>query len=349
MTLGKGLESLIPKKNNQQNNQQGNNAPVLLPTTDTEQYHKLAPLVQPLSDVSIPVIPAQKYDIEDEKEKNFYDQKKTQESIFHIEVEKIKPNPYQPRKNFDEESLKELAASIREFGIIQPIIVLKIEKEIENGTDVEYQLVAGERRLMAAKMIGFKSVPAIIKKLANKTDQMEIAIVENLQRQNLDPIETARAYARLSDEFGLTQREIAQRLSKSRETIANALRLLNLPTEIQDALAHGKINESQARIILSIDDLGKQISVFKDLLANNLSVRELKNKIRKNNENQQLEENNNQQSLEKIDPEIYHYQEQLAEILGAPVKIEKHGEKGKIVISFYSPEEIRGIMDKIQK
>ncbi|PIY59517.1 chromosome partitioning protein ParB, partial [Candidatus Wolfebacteria bacterium CG_4_10_14_0_8_um_filter_37_11] len=204
-------------------------------------------------------------------------------AIFHIEIEKIKPNPFQPRKTFDEESLKELAASIREFGVIQPIIVTKIVHEIETGTQVEYQLIAGERRLMASKLIGLERIPAIIKRIVPSEGavQMEMAIVENLQRSSLNPIETARAYAKLQDQFGLTQREVAAKLGKSRETIANAVRLLNLPTEIQDALADGKINESQGRLLLTIDDLSQQIAVFQDLLSNNLSVRELKNKIRR--------------------------------------------------------------------
>lgn len=354
MTLGKGLESLIPQKNNQQNIQSN---PQVGGQQSGAANQQRDFNIQPVNNQNQPLLINDHCEAIDEnlkeeiviKPENIVQHhKKHQDAIFHIEVEKIKSNPYQPRKNFDEESLKELAASIREFGILQPLIILKIDKETENGTDVEYQLVAGERRLMAAKMIGLERVPAIIKRLANKTDQMEIAIVENLQRQNLDPIETARAYARLSDEFGLTQREIAQRLSKSRETIANALRLLNLPTEIQDALAYGKINESQARIILSIDDLGKQISIFKDLLANNLSVRELKNRIRNNSNNQKSEEGSGHQLPPQTDPEIHHFQEQLEEILGAPVKIEQHGEKGKIVISFYSPEEIEGIIKKLQ-
>lgn len=256
------------------------------------------------------------------------------DAVFHLEVEKIKPNPYQPRKDFNEESLKDLAASIREFGILQPLIVSKIEKETETGTAVEYQLIAGERRLKAAKMLGLERVPAIIKRIAQKADQMEMAIVENLQRENLNPIETARAYARLADEFALTQREIAVKIGKSRETVANALRLLNLPTEIQDAVAEGKINESQGRLLLGIDDLSQQMKIFQDLLANNLSVRELKNRIRKG-------------PAAKIDPEVHHLQEQLTELLGAPVKIEQHGEKGKIVISFFSPEEIESIIKKI--
>ena len=264
------------------------------------------------------------------------------DAIFHIEIDKISPNPYQPRKDFDEESLKELAASIRELGIIQPLIVSKIEKETATGATVEYQLIAGERRLKAAKIAGLERVPVIVKRINQAAERMEMAIVENIQREDLNPVETARAYARLSDEFGLTQREIAVKLGKSRETIANTLRLLNLPTEIQDSVAEGKINESQARLLLAINDLSKQKDIFHDILKNNLSVRELKNRIRKTVEHP-LENDVEKQ----IDPEVHHFQERLEELLGAPVKIEKSGEQGKIVISFYSSEEIRGIIEKL--
>jgi len=173
--------------------------------------------------------------------------------------------------------------------------------------------------------------------------------VENLQRSSLNPIETARAYAKLQDQFGLTQREVAAKLGKSRETIANAVRLLNLPTEIQDALADGKINESQGRLLLTIDDLSQQIAVFQDLLSNNLSVRELKNKIRRTTaltkEKMELPAENI-----AVDPEINDMQEKLMELLGAPVKIDAPADgsgKGKIVIQFFSPEEIRGIIEKL--
>jgi ParB family chromosome partitioning protein len=326
-----------PQINQSQQQSPQNNAPLILPLTDTEKYHNLAPQIKP-----------QPIQAKPPREEKFSFHK---DAIFHIETEKIKPNPFQPRKTFDEESLKELAASIREFGIIQPIVVVKIEHEVETGTQVEYQIIAGERRLMAAKMIGLERVPAIIKRIPPGAAQMEMAIVENIQRANLNSIETARAYAKLQDHFGLTQREIAAKLGKSRETIANAIRLLNLPTEIQDALAEGKINESQGRLLLTIDDLSQQMAVFGDLMANNLSVRELKNKIRRETKPAQSEENGQAAGTLTIDPELNAMQEQLIELLGAPVKIDPpaggKNEKGKIIISFFSPEEIRGIIGKL--
>ncbi|MEK7481950.1 MAG: ParB/RepB/Spo0J family partition protein, partial [Patescibacteria group bacterium] len=316
MTLGKGLESLIPPQNNK--------------VADNQAGQQLPPSVAQAN--------LTKSDTHSKKVS-------TTDAIFHIEVDKISPNPYQPRKDFNEESLKELAASIRELGIIQPLIVSKIEKETETGTNVEYQLIAGERRLKAAKIIGLERVPVIVKRINQAAEQMEMAIVENIQRMDLNPVETARAYARLSDEFGLTQREIAVKLGKSRETVANTLRLLSLPTEIQDSVAEGKINESQARLLLAIDDLSQQRAFFHDILKNNLSVRELKNRIRKT----QLPITNYQLPKE-IDPEVHHLQERLEELLGAPVKIHPPAggkEGGKIIISFFSSEEIKGIIGKI--
>lgn len=317
--LGKGLESLIPKKSNNQQPKQGEDfsSPKPAPTTSFQQ-----------SDV-----------FRTPKEKPAVHR----EAIFHIEVDKIRPNPHQPRRNFDEEKLKELAASIREFGILQPLVVSKIEKEVESGTEVEYQLIAGERRLMAAKMLGWERVPAIVKNLAQKSEQLEMAVIENLQREDLNPIETARAYAKLQDEFGLTQREIATRLGKSRETIANTLRLLNLAGEIQDALAKNQINESQARLLLIIEDLSEQQKLFQELMAKNLSVRELRQRIKKTGQPPITDS----QQVKSTDPEIVSLEEKLIELLSAPVKIQKSGDGGKIIITFYSPEEIKGIIEKL--
>ncbi len=281
--------------------------------------------------------------------KDFQDSlRKHQDAIFHIEVDKIHPNPQQPRRHFDEQALKELAASIQEFGILQPLVVSKIEKENEMGTSVEYELIAGERRLKAAKMLGWERVPAIVRKISQKSEQLELAVIENLQRENLDPIETARAYAKLQDEFGVTQREIAQRLGKSRETIANTLRLLNLSTEIQDAVSKNQINESQARLLLIIEEPIQRQNLFNELLKNNLSVKELREKVRKTGDSQDTKYKI-QDTL--ADPEMIEFREKLTEILGADVKInppKPTKKQGEIVITFYSPEEIKGIIEKFK-
>jgi ParB family chromosome partitioning protein len=321
--LGRGLESLIPKKNN-----------IADQPGDNQVFPSETPPASP---------PAQAGDALSRTNPSQSSKKVASESIFQIEVEKIFPNPHQPRRNFNPEELRELASSIREFGIIQPLLVSKLEKETETGTSVEYQLIAGERRLQAAKMAGLERVPVIIRKLTQKAEGLELAIIENLQRANLDSIETARAYSKLQDEFGLTQREIAARLGKSRETIANALRLLNLSSEIQDAIGKNQINESQARMLLAISDINEQQKLFKEILSQNLTVREIRSRINKTNQGQTAEN----QAQKSADPEIISMENQLKELLGAPVKIEKKDNSGKIIIDFYSPEEIQGIIQKL--
>ncbi|MDD5431203.1 MAG: ParB/RepB/Spo0J family partition protein [Candidatus Pacebacteria bacterium] len=264
--------------------------------------------------------------------------------VFHIETDKIKPNPFQPRRNFDEAALNELANSIREFGILHPLVVTKVETHTETGTQVEYQLIAGERRLMAAKIAGLERVPAIIKAMPNDRERLELAIIENIQRENLNPIETARAYAKLQDQFGMTQREVAARLGKSREVVANALRLLNLPSHIQESVSQGHINESQARLLLMVTDLKEQQKIFDELIHSNLSVRELRGRIKSSSG-----EAAPTAAAPVVDPEIHHIEEQLEEVLGTKVKVQKEGEGGKLTINFYSKEELAGILQKLIK
>lgn len=264
--------------------------------------------------------------------------------VFLIETDKISPNPHQPRRDFDETALRELASSIREFGILQPLIVTKLEKETEMGTDVEYQLIAGERRWRAASLLGLERVPAIIRNTNLERDRLELAIIENVQREDLNPIESARAYAKLQDQFSLTQREIATRLGKSREAIANTIRLLNLPTPIQEAVSKNKISESQGRLLLSVNDPIQQQTLFDDLLKNNLSVRELRSRIAKTTKPASTE---TMPPAPSTTPENLYLQKQLEELLGAKVKVEKTGEAGKITIAFYSAEELQALIQKL--
>ncbi len=341
--LGRGLESLIPRKDNKETPETGQKSAPSAPSSqffssDNPELKKdlASSLSKPEENLkfntqeSIPKIDLERNQTSQELPKKHH------EAIFLIEVDEIKPNPHQPRRNFDEESLKELAASIQEFGILQPILVSKIEQETENGTKVSYQLIAGERRFMAAKMLGLERVPAIIKKIDLEANRLEIAIIENIQRADLNPIESARAFAKLQDEFRLTQREIAQRVGKSREAVANTLRLLSLPSNIQDALAQKKINESQARTLLAVSDLNQQQALFEELLNNDLSVRDLREKI-----------NPNENAGQSIDPEKKYLENQLEEALGTKVQISKNQNKGKIVIKFFSPEELDAIIKKI--
>jgi ParB family chromosome partitioning protein len=263
--------------------------------------------------------------------------------VFLIEVDKIVPNAQQPRRDFDEKALQELAASIREFGILQPIVVTKLEELKESGTAVTYMLIAGERRWRASQIAGMERIPAVIRSVNLAKDRLELAIIENVQREQLNAIEAGRAYAKLQDEYGLTQREIAVRIGKSREVIANTIRLLSLPTAVQDAIARSQISESQGRLLLTVSDQAQQQALFDDLLRNSMSVRELRLRI---------------QHVQKAalpvpvatlaDVETADLQKELESALGAPVKVERSGETGKLIISFYSPEELRGIIDRLK-
>ncbi|MEK7555143.1 MAG: ParB/RepB/Spo0J family partition protein [Patescibacteria group bacterium] len=266
--------------------------------------------------------------------------------VFLIETERITPNPQQPRRHFDEEGIRELANSIREFGIIQPLVVTKLERVTETGTEVSYQLIAGERRLLASKMVGLERVPAIVRSVELDRERLELAIVENIQRVDLSPIEAARAYAKLQDQFGLTQREIGARLGKSRESVANTMRLLSLPNQVQEAVGRGKVSESQARMLLMVSDMAAQQSLFEDILKSNVSVRELKSRIRKTNERIASSEVAKESGS---DPEIALVERELEEALGTRVKVERVGATGKITIAFYSPEELHGIVDRLRE
>jgi ParB family chromosome partitioning protein len=275
--------------------------------------------------------------------------------VFHLEVESIVLNPYQPRKTFNEESLKELASSIRELGILQPLVVTKEEKETEFGRKVGYQLIAGQRRLMAAKMLGLNTVPAIVRTPMRDTEALEMAIVENIQRADLSSMETARAYARLSDEFGLTQREIAIRMGKSREAVANALRLLSLPSAIQDAIHNGDISESHARVLMQVEDLARQQALFDMIVSQQLSVRELKKRMQAPTAYQHGNATSSDQhagvgtqQTKPQDPIMRAVEKSLADFLGAPVRVDFSDKGGKIIIHFYSPEEAQGIVQRIR-
>lgn len=258
----------------------------------------------------------------------------TESAIFQLEASKIKPNPYQPRREFNTEELNDLAQSIREFGILQPLVVSRVYHETPMGTDVEYQLIAGERRLRAAQLVGLERVPAIVRNIDLERVKLELAVIENVQRSNLTPIEAARAYARLQEEFGLTQREVAQRVGKSREAIANVLRLLNLPLHIQTALKEGKIGESQARMLLSITNHAEQERVFNDLITKRTTVREMQEKI-------------TTATPSAPSREERYWETQLEEKVGAPVRVVRQGSKGKVVITFHSDEEWQGLMDRL--
>lgn len=256
---------------------------------------------------------------------------KGKDFVFQLELEKIISNPFQPRKYFSDEEINGLADSIREYGVLQPIVVTKVIKDRDYGTEIEYQLLAGERRLLAAKKAGLERIPAIVRKTSSGRESLEMALIENIQRSNLTPIESAKAYARLQDEFGLTQREIAARVGKSRETVANTVRLLNLPTDIQDRLAEGRISESQGRMLLSISDRTEQMRAFDKILSGRKTRRTPYSRKEK----------------PVSDPKGSFLEKRLEEAIGSPVKVISYGDKGKIIIEFHSEEEKKELLERL--
>jgi ParB family chromosome partitioning protein len=298
----------------------------------------------------------------------------TQESIFHIEIEKITPNPDQPRRNFDQDALHELANSIREFGFLQPIVVSQVKKESPNGIDVEYQIIAGERRFMAAKMLGLPRVPAIVRNVSLEREKLELGVIENIQRENLNPIEMARAFQRLQEEFRMTQREIAAKLGKSREVVANSVRLLDLPEDIQKAVEEGKVSESNARILLALDDVGLQRRLLQEIIDDKLTTRDVRERIQRyaflnNREERAMGQGNANLGIVpgmehatapaaprrgrpplqevQLQPEVKMLRDELSTELGAPVEIKKTAHNGSISITFFSEEELENILRKL--
>jgi len=259
-----------------------------------------------------------------------------EDSIFWVEVERIKPNPFQPRKTFDEAALASLSESIRNYGILQPLTVTR--KEIERpgeGIAVEYELIAGERRLRAAKMAGIQQVPVVIRS-GEDTDRMklELAIIENLQREDLNPLDRAKAFRRLADEFGLQHKEIGQRVGKSREYVSNTLRILALPIEMQTALERGDISEGHTRPLLMLMEKPlEQQTLFKEIIERRLTVRDTEALARR-----AAVERVRHKAL--LSPDLLNLEKQLSERLGTRVRIEKKDTGGKVMIDFFSPEDL---------
>jgi len=258
--------------------------------------------------------------------------KKGEEKVVTIPVEKIQPNPHQPRRHFSETSLKELAVSIKAHGILQPLIVTK--------QDGYYQLIAGERRLKAAKMAGQKVVPVIVRE-AETQKKLELALVENLQRDNLNSIEEAYAYKKLAEEFFLKQEEIAKKVGKDRATVANTMRLLDLPKEMQRAIQEGKISAGHGKAILSIKNPLKQQALYQAILQKNLTVRGAEDL------GKTIAVKKHYRKIGGLDPEIKNIQEKLEGYLGTKVRVEKDAKGGRIAIEFYSKEELQDIAKKL--
>ncbi len=266
-------------------------------------------------------------------------------SIFWIEVDKIEPNPYQPRQEFDEDKIKDLSESIRQYGVLQPLVVTRKEVERpDGGLYTQYELIAGERRLRASKMAGILQVPAIIR-TGDQTDKMklELAIIENLQREDLNPLDRAEAFMRLVKEFNLKHIEVAQKVGKSREYVSNSLRILALPQDMLDALVAKKINEGHTRPLLMLSDRPEeQMTLFQDIVLRRLTVREAEQMARR------IAIGKVRVLDYQVDPNIIEAEERLSQRFGAKVKVEKKEKGGRLTIAFFSPEDLHKLLDLLE-
>lgn len=265
------------------------------------------------------------------------------EGIYYLELNKIEPNPYQPRRDFDQESISELAASIKRHGVLQPLLVSKFETASSKGVSVQYQLIAGERRLRAAKVAGLKQVPVIIKDYIDKDkEKLEISLIENIQREDLNAMEEAEAYKRFQNEFGLSHSEIAKKVGKNRTTVTNAIRLNNLPDYIKESIVQGKLTSTQARTLLSFKDSKEQREVYDKVISGGLIVREIESISR------ELKNTAPKKSVEN--PRFKELEKNLGTFLQTQVKINSAGMRGgKVFIKFSNLEELnriaKGILD----
>ncbi len=260
------------------------------------------------------------------------------ENITEIEIAYIAPNKYQPRRHFDEEALAELAESIRQYGVIQPVVVRK--------TMSGYELAAGERRWRAARMAGLKVIPAVVRDYSD-SEMTEIALVENIQRRDLNPMEEANAYKQLMEQFGLTQEEVAKKIGRSRSLIANTIRLLQLHPLIQEHVSRGTLSMGQAKPLLAIEDAEAQLEAANTIIDQGLTARdaeELTHKIlqRKTGRNRKNPARGNKESQEFFLAET---EDRLKMLFGTPVKIKQGKMKGRIEIEFCSGEDLERILD----
>jgi len=258
------------------------------------------------------------------------------EEIIYAKTNQIKPNPFQPREDFDPQSIEELAQSIKEKGVIQPLLVRR------KGDN--YELIAGERRLRAANSLNLKEIPIIIKDVTDK-DSLELALIENIQRQSLNPIEEAHAYQYLIDKFDVTQEKISEGLGKARASVANILRLLKLPQEIQQEIKKGRISFAHGRVLLETEDINQQRRLAHEIISKDLSVRELENLIKAHRP--RLVRHNKLKQVSK-EPLVAVLEEELQHVLATKIKIIKRKKRGHIYIEFYSQEDLERIVNKIK-
>lgn len=281
-------------------------------------------------------------------------------TVLFLPIEKVKPNPYQPRKNFDEKTLEELSISIKKHGILQPLLVEKV-------TDDEYRIIAGERRYRASCLADIKTIPVIVKEFSN-LDRMEIAVTENVQRENLNPLEEAMAYYYLISEGGLSQEEVAERIGKSRSAIANSIRLLYLPQPMQDAILEGKITSGHARALLQVKAPSDRETLFDMIVSEGMSVRTAENLANDFNNGGRLFRKNNdaavqtKQSNDESNEEVSHsdeapcslydrdiiitIQDKFIKLLGTNVRLSGTFNKGKLILSYNSYSALEKIFEK---
>ena len=267
------------------------------------------------------------------------------DSIFWIEVEKISPNPFQPRRDFDEAKLKDLAESIRMYGVLQPLVVTRREMpKDDGGLIVEYELISGERRLRAARIANLARVPVLVR-TAEDSDRikLELAIIENLQREDINAVDRARAFDRLIKEFNMKHVQVAEKIGKSREYVSNTLRILALPADMLDAVSAGKMSEGHTRPLLMLGDRPQEQAVlFKEITTNKINVREAEMFARRIAQDRARKKDKN-------DPELEELETMLAGSLGTKVYIEKREKGGKIMIDFFSNADVRSILELLVK
>ncbi len=258
-----------------------------------------------------------------------------EDRFVEMDLENLKPNPLQPRTSFDQGSIEELARSIKETGVLQPLVV------VPSKDDDRFTIIVGERRWRAAQKIGLQKIPVIIRNL-NRAQQLEASLIENLQREDLNPLEIANAYQKMMEELGYTQQETADKVGKDRASVANYLRLLKLPEEVKEHLAQGRISMGHARALLALENPSDQIALTQQVIRGDLSVREVERRI------QRIKKQPQKREEKEADPNLMAFQEELIKTLGTKVSIAGNSQKGILKIYYYSLNDLNRIYVKIK-
>lgn len=276
---------------------------------------------------------------------NFPERLRKESGVFLVEIDRIKPNTMQPRQVFDEAKLAELAESIKQYGVLQPLVVIRHEKEVPEGAIVEYELIAGERRCRASVLAGLTQVPVVVREEPSERVKLELALIENLQREDLGPLERAEAFKQLVDDFKLRHHEVGRKIGKSREFVSNTIRLLVLPNEIKEGLRQGLINEGHTRPLMSlVKQKDEQMVLYKEIIYRKMTVREAEQAGR------EIVKKYNLRSIKREfeDPETLRLEKHLSDCLkGARVSVENKGAAKKISFEFWSDEELQNFLSKL--